>query len=266
MAVAASALAAGLPTSTVPIPPVTNSHTMPSAFVDSSNRFASYLLQLGFVEAKSNTSPFIYRHEGETIYLLLYVDYIVFTASSTRVLCRTIDALQCEFSMKDLGPLEHFLGISVTRSSGSMFLSQRQYTLEILERAGMTACKPCSTLVDTQSKVLSDGAPVEDVTFYQSLVGALQYLTFMRSNIAYAVQQVCLYMHDPREPHLDAVKRIMRYLCGTVDYGLRLHRAPVSDLVVYSDAGWVGCPDTLKSTSGYAVFLGDNLVSWSSKR
>ena len=73
-------------------------------------------------------------------------------------------------------------------------------------------------------------------------------------------------MHDPREPHLAAVKRILRYLRDTVDYGLRLHRAPVSNLVVYSDADWAGCPDTRKSTSGYAVFLGDNLVSWSSKR
>ena len=230
------------------------------------SRFASYLLQLGFVEAKSDTSLFIYRREGETVYLLLYVDDIVLTASSTSVLRRTIDALQREFPMKDLGPLEHFLGISVTRSSGTIFLSQRQYTLEILDRAGMTACKPCSTPVDTQSKVSSDGAPVEDATFYRSLAGALQYLTFTRPDIAYAVQQVCLYMHDPREPHLAAVKRILRYLCGTVDYGLRLHRAPVSDLVVYSDADWAGCPDTRKSTSGYAVFLGDNLVSWSSKR
>ena len=73
-------------------------------------------------------------------------------------------------------------------------------------------------------------------------------------------------MHDPREPHLAALKRILRYVRGTLDLGLHIRASSQSDLVVYSDADWAGCPDTRKSTSGYAVFLGDNLVSWSSKR
>jgi hypothetical protein len=73
-------------------------------------------------------------------------------------------------------------------------------------------------------------------------------------------------MHDPREPHLNAVKRILRYLRGTIDYGLQLHRSSPTSLTAYTDADWAGCPDTRKSTSGYGVFLGDNLVSWSSKR
>jgi len=93
------------------------------------------------------------------------------------------------------------------------------------------------------------------------------YLTFTRPNITYAVQQICLHMHDPREPHLTALKRILRYLRGTVDFGLLLHRwSSSTELVVYTDADWAGCPDTRRSTSGYAVFLGGNLVSWSSKR
>jgi hypothetical protein len=73
-------------------------------------------------------------------------------------------------------------------------------------------------------------------------------------------------MYDPREPRLTATKRILWYLQGTLDHGLLLRRASTSDLVVYIDADWAGCPDTCWSTSGYAVFLGDNLVSWSSKR
>ena len=73
-------------------------------------------------------------------------------------------------------------------------------------------------------------------------------------------------MHDPRERHLAALKRILRYVRGTLDLGLHIRASSQSDLVVYSDADWAGCPDTRKSTSGYAVFLGDNLVSWSSKR
>jgi hypothetical protein len=112
----------------------------------------------------------------------------------------------------------------------------------------------------------AEGSLVADPTAYRSLAGALQYLTFIRPDITYAVQQVCLHMHDPQEPHLTALKRLLRYLRGTVDYGLLLHRSPSTELVVYTDADWAGCSDTRRSTSGYAVFLGGNLVSWSSKR
>ena len=126
----------------------------------------------------------------------------------------------------------------------------------------MTECKPCSTSVDTNPKVAADGGvPVADASEYCNLAGALQYLTFTRPDIAYAVQRVCLHMHDPREPHLLALKRILRYLHGTLHLGLLLRPSTSSDLVVYTDADWVGCPDTRKSTSGYAVFLGDNLIS-----
>jgi hypothetical protein len=90
-------------------------------------------------------------------------------------------------------------------------------------------------------------------------------LTFTRLDIAYVVQQVCLHMHDPRESHLTAMKCILRYLRDTPDYGLLRHSRS-TDLAVYTDADWAGCPNTRRSTSGYAVFLGDNLVSWSAKR
>jgi hypothetical protein len=133
--------------------------------------------------------------------------------------------------------------------------------LEIIARAGLTDCKPCATPIDTSAKL--SGAPVSDPTQYRSLTGALQYLTFIRPDISYAVQQVCLHMHDPREPHLTALKRVLRYLQGTPDFGLRLRHSATIELIVYTDADWAGCPDTRRSTSGYAVFLGDNLVSWS---
>ena len=196
------------------------------------------------------------------MYLLLYVDDIVLTASSTPLLRHVIGALQQEFSMKDLGELHHFLGMHVQRSGSGLLLSQRQYMVEILQRAGMFDCKPCATPVDTNPKLPVDGGvPVSDPTDFCSLAGALQYLTFTRPDISYAVQQVCLHMHDPREPHLAALKRILRYVRGTLHLGLLLHLSSQADLVVYSDADWAGCPDTRKSTSGYAIFLGDNLIS-----
>jgi hypothetical protein len=230
------------------------------------SRFASYLASIGFVEAKSDTSLFIYRRGDDTVFLLLYVDDIVLTASTADLLQRTIVTLQREFAMKDLGAL-HFLGITAERRPQGLFLHQRQYAIDILERAGMSDCKPCSTPDDTQAKLSEDdGPPVADATSYRSLTGALQYLTFSRPDIAYAVQRVCLHMHTPREPHLTALKRILRYLRGSLDYGILLRPSPMSELVVYTDADWAGCLETRRSTSGYAVFLGTNLVSWAAKR
>ncbi|WVZ70673.1 hypothetical protein U9M48_019316 [Paspalum notatum var. saurae] len=185
------------------------------------SRFATFLVTLGFTEAKSDISLFVYRHGDATAYLLLYVDDIVLTASSQYLLY-----LQQEFAMKNLGVLHHFLGVTVESRPFGLFLHQRQYTLDILERAGMTDCNPCSL---------------------QSLAGALQYLTFTRPDITYAIQQVCLHMHDPREPHLTTLKRLLRYLRGTADHGLLLHRSSFAELVVYTD--WAGCPDTRRSTS-----------------
>jgi hypothetical protein len=112
------------------------------------NRFATYLTTLGFIEAKSDTSLFIFRCSSDTVYLLLYVDDIILIASSMELLRRTISALQWEFAMKNLRPLHHFLGITVERRPDGLFLHQRTYTLDILKRAVMEDCKSCTTPVD----------------------------------------------------------------------------------------------------------------------
>ncbi|KAJ9542459.1 hypothetical protein OSB04_028965 [Centaurea solstitialis] len=203
------------------------------------HRFAVYLSSLGFLSSKTDTSLFTYHRGSDTIYLLLYVDDIILTASSPTLISMVISKLSSEFPMSDLGPLSFFLGIAASRSN---------------------------TPADTKTKLAVDGEPVPDPTLYRSLAGALQYLTFTRPDIAYAVQQVCLFMHDPRLPYLNALKRILRYLKGTLSYGLHLKASAVDRLVAYSDADWAGCPNTRRSTSGFCVYLGDNLVSWSSKR
>ncbi|GJR30630.1 ribonuclease H-like domain-containing protein [Tanacetum coccineum] len=171
----------------------------------------------------------------DTAYLLLYVDDIVLTTSSKSLLQQIIRSLHQEFAMTNLSPLNYFLGISITRDSPGLFLSQKKYAIELLDRAYTDHC-------------------------------SLQYLTFTRPDISYAVQQVCLYMHDPREPHFSALKRILHYVRGTLDYGLQLFSSSNTDLVAYSDVDWAGCPTTRCSTFGYYVFLGNNLLSWSSKR
>ncbi|KAK4369257.1 hypothetical protein RND71_013049 [Anisodus tanguticus] len=131
----------------------------------------------------------------------------------------------------------------------------------------MSSCKSTSTPVDAKPKLsAAAGAPYEDPTRYRSLAGALQYLTFTRPDITYVVQQVCLFMYDPRVEHMNRIKRIIRYIQGTLDYGLHLYPSSTSTLVSYTYVDWGGCPNTRRSTSGYCMFLGNNLVSWSTKR
>ncbi|KAL8129094.1 hypothetical protein V2J09_018249 [Rumex salicifolius] len=195
-------------------------------------------------------------------YLLVYVDDIILTASSSSLLRRIITALSAEFSMSDLGPLHHFLGVAVSPRSGGLFLSQEQYARDLLQRTGMSDCKPCRTPVETGQKLPSDaGPPVADPTEFRSI-----YLTFTRPDICYVVQQCCLHLHDPREAHLSALKRVLRYVKGSLSLGLLISPGSSDQLTAYSDADWVGCPDSRHSTSDYCVYLGPNLISWSSKR
>ncbi|GJY89938.1 ribonuclease H-like domain-containing protein [Tanacetum coccineum] len=151
------------------------------------------------------------------------------------------------------------------RNSTGLFLSQSKYALQLLERTHIVHCNPSGTPVDTESKLGPEGVPVQDTTLYRSLTRGLQYLTFTRPDLSYAVQQVCLYMHDPRKPHFAALKHILRYVQWTVDFGLQLYASATTSLVGYTDADWAGCPSTRRSTSGYYVFLDDNLLSWSAK-
>lgn len=113
---------------------------------------------------------------------------------------------------------------------------------------------------------MHEGNILDDPTQYRQLVGALQYLTFTRPDITYAVQQVCQFMHCPRDVHLQAAKRILRYLKGTLGHGLRFVSTTSSCLTGYVDFDWAGCPDTRRSTMGYCVFLGANLISWAAKK
>lgn len=145
---------------------------------------------------------------------------------------------------------------SVRRTSTGMFLSQRKYIDEILSCAKIQHCNPCNTPVDMASKAsTADGALVLDTTFFSQYVWCLAVLSFTRPDISYVVQQVCLFMHDPRTPHRNALKRILRYLKGTHDFGLSIVPSSNFALTAYSYADWGGCPGTRRSTSSYCVFL-----------
>jgi hypothetical protein len=147
--------------------------------------------------------------------------------------------------MSDLGPLQHFLGISVHRSSDGLLLTQAQYAAEILEHANMSKCKPCVTPTDLKSKpLINDGKLLANPMEYIRLASALQYLTLIRLGICFAVQQICLFMHAPTDQHMNLVKQILCYIKGTLHHGLHISRSSSSDLVIYFDADWAGCHDT----------------------
>jgi hypothetical protein len=202
---------------------------------------------------------------ADIVYLLLYVDDIILTGSSTSLLQHIVDRLRAKFAVKDMGEFRFFLGIDVKRTADGFYLSQERYAEDILERAAMQNCKPAPTPIDAKGKLSTDGAPIDDASSYRSLAGALMYLTMTRPDLAFAVQQACLHMHDPCAPHLTMLKRILRYIRGTTSLGLHLRSSATLDVTAYFDADWADCPDTRRSTSGFCVFLGDVLVLWSSK-
>ncbi|GJV04777.1 ribonuclease H-like domain-containing protein [Tanacetum coccineum] len=201
-------------------------------------RFAGYALRVRFSSSRCDSSLFIYQHGSEVAYLLIYVDDIVLTASSTDLLQRIISTIHKEFDMTALGALNYFLSISVNHNSTGMFLSQKKYAMELLDQAHMASCNPTRTPIDTESKLGADEEPISDPTLYRSLA----------------------------EPYFSALKRILRYVRGTLDFGLQLYASSTRAFVAYSDADWAGCLATRRSASGYCVFLGDNLLSWSAKR
>ena len=130
----------------------------------------------------------------------------------------------------------------------------------------MAQCKAASMPIDANGKLPSDSPAITNATSYGSIAGALQYLAITRPDLAFTVQQACVYMHDPRLQHLAQLKWILRYVRGRTSHGLLLRASPTLDVTAYSDAYWAGCPETRRSTSEFCVFLGDALVSWSSKR
>lgn len=172
-----------------------------------------------------------------------------------------------KFALKDLGPLYYFLGIHAYRYSTGLHLNQAKYIIDLLLKASMTESKPyASPMSSTASLSLYDGPLLQDATTYMSIVGALQYYTLTRPDIFFDVNKVCQLMQAPLESHWVAVKRILRYLKGTLHFGLYL--TPFLDYFVtcYIDIDWASNPDYRRSTSGYCVFLGNSLTSWSSSK
>ncbi|KAJ1702707.1 hypothetical protein LUZ63_002486 [Rhynchospora breviuscula] len=168
---------------------------------------------------------------------------------------------------EDLGFVHYFLGIEVLSCKTGMQLSQTKYIMDILSKANMVHAKPWDTTTALGSPLYKDdGPPFENPKSYRTIVGALQYATLTRPDISFAVNCVSQYIHQPTIPQWTAVKRILRYLCGSLNLKLHLNPSHSLTIDVYCDANWAGCPDDRRSTTGFCLYLGGNLVSWSAKK
>jgi len=234
-------------------------------------RLTTALVQFGFQASKCDPSLFTYAKQKQVVYLLVYVDDIIITGSSSSSVSALVQQLDSVFSLKQLGMLEYFLGIEVEHlPNNSLLLTQSKYIKDLLAKTHMLACNPINTPMVSNCKLSKIGSDTfSDPSLYRSVVGSLQYATITRPEIAYSVNKVCQFMSSPLESNWVAVKRILRYLKGTLTFGLQLHPAPIHkplSLHVFCDADWAADPDDRRSTSGAAIFFGPNLISWWSKK
>ncbi|GJS47661.1 retrovirus-related pol polyprotein from transposon TNT 1-94 [Tanacetum coccineum] len=183
-----------------------------------------------------------------------------------KYLHKFIDSLNKMFSLKDLGDLSFFLGLQITRSKTGLTLSQKAYIKDILNRSNMSLASPMSTPADPYSKLQKEGDPFSDPTLYRQVVGSLQYATNTRPDISYSVNRVCQYMHSPTNLHRQAVKRILRYLNGTLHHCLHFKPTKAKGLHAFSDSSWNSDIDDSRSQYGFAIFHGANLISWTSRK
>ncbi|KAF0639715.1 hypothetical protein FPSE5266_01344 [Fusarium pseudograminearum] len=231
------------------------------------NTLSSYLAELGFKPLYSDIGVFI---KGST-FIAVYVDDLLLVGPNKKEIKKIKSMLSDRFKMTDLGPCEYYLGMSVRRDrpNRAIYLSQYAYIQKLLEEFELWDCNPVSTPV-----AISKFNPVDDryrvtpelKTWFARAIGSLMYAMLgTRPDIAYGVSLCSRYLGNPTDEHQTAVKRIMRYLRGTIHFELRL-QGPIQPPQGYTDADWGGDQDTRRSTGGYIFNLGSGAISWSSKR
>jgi hypothetical protein len=225
-----------------------------------------FLMSLGF--NKSVVDPNLYYHidGNECLILVLYVDDL-FLTDSERPIAECKRALTTKFEIKDLGLMHYFLGLEVWQRTNEIFLSQAKYIVEILKKFGMTECKSMPTPMVVDLKKMSDIDSGEvDPHLYKQLIGPLMYLFNTRPDICYAMNVLSQFMSQPIHTHWIASKHVLRYLRGTVGYGLRYASSVYLILQGYANADWAGSAVERKSTSGCCFTLGPAMVSWCSRK
>ncbi|GJX46615.1 retrovirus-related pol polyprotein from transposon TNT 1-94 [Tanacetum coccineum] len=228
---------------------------------------SSFLISNDFSKGSVDPTLFIRREGKELLLVQIYVDDIIF-AASTPELCDLFAKIMCsKFKMSMMGKISFFLGLQISQSPRGIFINQSKYALESLKKYGFESCDPVDTPMVEKSKLDEDkeGKAV-DPSHYRGMIGTLLYLTASRPDLQFAICMCARYQARPTKKHLNTVKRIFRYLKGTVHRGLWYPKDSSIALTAFADADHAGCQDTRRSTSGSIQLLGDRLVSWSSKR
>lgn len=231
------------------------------------SKIDAHLLSLGFVKSLSEATLYVKHKDNDILILSLYVDDLLVTGNNTRLIDKFKQEMMQVFEMTDLGVMTYFLGMEIKQRKNEVFICQRKYAMEILKKFQMEGCKAVSTPMNQKEKLCqADGADKVDEGYYRSLIGCLMYLTASRPDILFAVSLLSRFMHWASEMHLAAAKRILRYIKGTTDYGVKFEKCENFKLYGFSDSDWAGSVDDMKSTSGYCFSLGSGVFSWCSKK
>ncbi|GJW73309.1 retrovirus-related pol polyprotein from transposon TNT 1-94 [Tanacetum coccineum] len=236
----------------------------PRAWYDTLSRF---LLDNKFSKGAVDPTLFTQKTGKHILLVQIYVDDIIFASTDPKACDIFSNEMSSKFQMSMMGQMSFFLGLQVSQNPRGIFINQSKFALEILMKFGMDSCDPVDTPMVDRLKLDEDplGTPV-DQTRFRSMVGSLMYLTASRPDLVFAVCMCARYQASPTKKHLEALKRVFRYLRGTINWGLWYPKDTAMALTAYADADHAGCQDTRRSTSGSAQFLGDKLVSWSSKK
>ncbi|XP_062075067.1 uncharacterized mitochondrial protein AtMg00810-like [Humulus lupulus] len=225
------------------------------------------LLSAGFKQSQADYTLFTKGQDDQFIALLVYVDDIIIAGPNLKLLHQLQHSLHARFKLKALGTLKYFLGFEIARSERGLFISQRQYTINLLEDTGYLGSKPAKTPMDPKLKLDNiQGEPLADPSQYRRLIGRLLYLTLSRPDITYSVHTLSQFMSAPRTTHLQAVHHLLRFLKGSPGQGLLYSSTSSLHLRAFSDSDWAACPLTRRSTTGFCVFIGDCLISWRTKK
>ena len=226
-------------------------------------KLTGQLLKLGFQGSKTDTS--LYYTLTGPIYLLIYVNDILLIGPSLSQIQHLINSLAAHFKLKDLSSASRFLGVEFQPHQNGFMITQTQYTISILRILNMEDCKPLPTPCPT--KFFATSVKIRDNPhLYRRVFGALQYLSFTRPDISYAVNQACRSMHSPQSVDWSRLKHLLHYLKGTVTHGLYFSKHSPMSLTSFSNADWAGDSSGRRSTSGFLIYLGNNLISWNSKK
>jgi hypothetical protein len=220
-----------------------------------------------FKVGKADPTLFTKTCNSDLFVCQIYVNDIIFGSTNQKSCEEFSRVMKQKFKMSMMGELTYFLGFQVKQLKDDTFISQMKYTQDLLKRFGMKDAKPAKTPMGTDGHVdLNKGGKSVDQKAYRSMIGSLLYLCASRPDIMLSVYMCARYQSDPKECHLVAVKRILRYLVATPCFGIWYPKGSTFDLIGYADSNYAGCKVDRKSTLGTCQFLGRSLVSWSSKK